>query len=222
MTVGADAKINYQTLAVNGLLPSRSAPGLSSRPKMVAFISPDDDLGMTSLLSDVAATMCALDKQTEVLHVDGGFQAGDGLAAEDIALLPEMSGIVDYLLVGLPSRPTPFARPILLNCDLIIVASSCKIEFLSATEKVVKALLYLGIDTEKVAGLLFDPEGILSSASLTDIRPYLEANLGLEIAGVVSFESSLGDRTSQDIETLAQYIVPHGRLKLEPAFSRAA
>jgi hypothetical protein len=221
MTVGAGAKINYQTLEVNGLLPSWSAPGLSSQPKIVAFISPDDDLGMTSLLSDVAAAMCALDKQAKVLHIDGGFQAGDGLAAEDTALLPEMSGVADYLLVGLPSRPTPFARHILLNCDLIIVASSCKIEFLSATENVVKALLYLGIDTEKVAGLLFDPEGILSSASLADIKPYLGAGLGIEMAGVVSYEYGSGERMARDIKALAQYIIPHDSPKLEPSFARA-
>jgi hypothetical protein len=202
-------------------LESWPATGLSSQPEIVAFISPDDDLGMNALLSDVAAAMCALDRQVKVLRIDGGSQAGDGLAAEDIELLPVMNGVADYLLVGLPSRPNPFAIAILLNCDLIIVASSCKIEFLSATENVVKALLYLGIDTEKVAGLLFDPEGILSSASLADIKPYLEDSLGLEMAGVVSFDSSSGDRTARDIEALAQYIIPHDSPKPEPALARA-
>jgi hypothetical protein len=221
MAVGADAKIDYQTLEVNGSLQSWSAPGLSTQPKIVAFISPDDDLQMTALLSDVAAAIGALGKQTKVLHIYGGYQGEDGLVTEGNELLPELSGVADYLLVNLPSRPTPFARPILLNCDLIIVASSCKIEFLSVAENVVKALLYLGIDTEKVAGLLFDPEGILSSASLADIKPYLEDCLGLEMAGVVSYESGSGDRMARDIEALAQYIIPHDSPKLEPMLTRA-
>jgi hypothetical protein len=221
MPVGANAKINYQTLEANRPLESWSAPGLSRQFKIVAFISPDDDLGMTALLPDVAAAICALDKQAKALHIDGGFQAGDGLAAEDIELLAEMSDVADYVLVGLSSRPTPFTREILLNCDLVIVVSSCKIEFLSATENVVKALLYLGIDTEKVAGLLFDPEGILSGASLADIKPYLEDCLGLEMVGVVSYESGSGDRMVRDIEALVQYIFPHDSPKLEPTLTGA-
>jgi hypothetical protein len=220
MPVGADEKIDYQTLEASSSLSSWLTSGSANQPKIVAFISPSDDLGMNGLLSVVAKAMSALDKQVKVIHVDGDSQDGDGLA-EDSEILLEMSGVADYLLVGLPSQLTTFAGEILINCDLIIVASSCKIEFLPETENVVKALLHLGIDTDKVAGLLFDPEGILSSASLADIRPYLEANLGLEIAGVVSFESGPSDRMSQDIETLAQYIVPHGNPELEMAFSRA-
>jgi hypothetical protein len=209
MPVDADEKIDYRTLVAN-----RSP----SQPEIIAFIGPGDDLGMAALLGNVAATMGALDQRVKVLHIDGESQAGNDLS-EDSEQLLEMTDAADYLLVELPSRPTPFARAVLLDCDLIIVAGSSKIEYLGATENVVKELLYLGIDTEKVAGLLFDPEGILSSASLADIKPYLQASLGIEIAGVVSFESGPGSRMSEDIAWLTQYIMPYSDGRLEPAFA---
>jgi hypothetical protein len=213
MPIGADKKIDYQTLEVNRSLESWLASGLSGQPKIVAFISPGDDLGMTALLSDVAAAISALDKRVNLV-----LDVKDDESPGDIELLREIS---DYLLVDLPSRPTPFARSVLLNCDLIIVASSCKIEFLSEVENVIKALLFLGIDTEKVAGVLVDPEGILSSASLAGIKPYLEASLGVEMAGVVSYESGSGSRTARDIEQLARYIMPRD-LEREAVISGAS
>jgi hypothetical protein len=220
MTVDADEKIDYRTLVVNKSLASWLASGSADQPEIIAFVSPGDDLGMAALLGNVAATMSVLNQRVKVFHVGGDSQAGNNLL-EDNERLREMSDAADYLLVELPSQPAPFARAVLLNCDLIIVASSCKIEYLGATENIVKELIYLGIDTEKVAGLLFDPEGILSSASLADIKPYLQASLGIEIAGVVSFESGPGSRMNEDIARLTQYIMPDSSRRLEPAFAGA-
>jgi hypothetical protein len=217
MPVDADEKIGYRNLVANGSLAPWLASGPTSQPEIIAFISPGDDLGMAALLGNVAAAISALDKRVKVLHINGEFQAENYLS-ENIEQLQERNNAADYLLVELPNRPTPFAGAVLLNCDLIIVASSCKIEYLGATENIVRELLYLGIETERVAGLLFDPEGIQSSASLADIKPYLRDSLGIEIAGVVSFESGPGSRMDEDIDRLAQYIMPYGSRRLEPAF----
>jgi Flp pilus assembly CpaE family ATPase len=192
----------------------RGNPKLSSQSKIVAFISSGDDLGMPAILSDVAAAISALDKQvTLVLDIDDGESPGY------IELLREMG---DYLLVDLPFKPTPFASSILSGCDLVIVASSCKLDNIDETMKLVKVLLFLGIDPEKVAAILVDPEGILPSASLADIKPYLETSLGIEMAGVVSFDarsrqpsyresqskipSGPDSQLARDIQQLAQYI----------------
>jgi hypothetical protein len=220
MPVEADEKIYYHSLVANKSLAPWSSSESASQPEIIAFISPGDDLGMAALLSNVAAAMGVLDQRVKVLHIDGESQAENYLS-EDSEQLREMTNAADYLMVELSSWPTPFAKAVLLICDLIIVTSSCKIEYLGATENIVRELLYLGIETERVAGLLFDPEGILSSASLADIKPYLRDSLGIEIAGVVSFESGPGSRMDEDIAQLAQYIMPYSDRRPEPAFATA-
>jgi len=125
----------------------------------------------------------------------------------------------DFLLVGLPFRPCPSAWSVLSGCDLVIVAGSCQFEYLSEAENIVKALLYLGIGTERVAGIIVDPEGILSSESLAGIEPYLESVLDIRMAGAVSLGS--GTRPSRDIERLARFIMPRVRPAEEPALSGA-
>jgi Flp pilus assembly CpaE family ATPase len=257
------------------------ATKISNQSKIVAFISASDDLEMTTLLSDVAAAISALDKQVilvnatpgqrsgknqaeaasprdsrviletatsnngktpsvcEVLpsgirvpSIDGDSESKDSVVTGDIELLHKLSAVADYLLVDLPFKPTPFARSILSSCDLIIVASSCKFDNINETVNVVKGLLFLGITAEKIAAILVDPEGILPSTALAGIKPYLEASLGIELAGVVSFDtkdhqlsylesqpiihSSPGSQLARDIKQIAQYIVPHGSQKQEP------
>jgi hypothetical protein len=201
MPAGVNDKIDYQTLMVDSWL----APELPTTPKIIAFINSSDNLGK-ELMSGVAAAISAREKQVRELHIDGDSESGDGLAVENIESLQAVSGFADYLLVDLPFRPTPFARSFLSDCDLVIVASSCKFDFLSEAENIVKVLLFLGIDAEKVAGVVVDPEGILSSASLSDIKPYLGASLGIEMAGVVSFGPDAEGQLEHDIEQLVQYI----------------
>jgi DNA-binding response OmpR family regulator len=262
------------------------AQKLSGQSKIVAFISSSNDLGMTTILSDVAAAIASLNKQVtlvdvapgqrngknrveassprtgrviletdtsnnektpsvcevlpsgiRVLHIDGDSESKDSVATGNIELLLKLSDVADYLLVDLPFKPTPFARSILSSCDLIIVASSCKLDNIYETKNVVKVLLFLGITAEKMAAVLVDPEGILPSASLAGIKPYLEVNLGIEMAGVVSFDakvhqlsylesqsiiqSSPGSQLAQDIKQIAQYIVSHSNQKQELVRSRA-
>jgi hypothetical protein len=196
MPAGVNDSTEYQTSTVEPWL----AP---EKPKIVAFISSSDNAG-TELLSGLAAAISARDERARVLCIDG--DDGDEMAAENIESLQTMSGVADYLLVDLPFRPTPFARSVLAGCDLVILASSCKFDFLSEAEDIVKVLLFLGIAAEKVAGVVVDPEGILSSASLADIKPYLEASLGIKMAGVVSFGVNMESQLDRDIEQLVRYI----------------
>ncbi|OGO07531.1 MAG: hypothetical protein A2Y92_05595 [Chloroflexi bacterium RBG_13_57_8] len=257
---------------------------LSGQTRIIAFIGSSEHLGMTSIITDLAGGIAALDKQVtlvdvacgkteaknpagthaaitervvletgagdkekapsvcevlpsgiSILHIDG--DAGEDPAAANIELLRKMGDTADFLLIELPFKPTPFARAVLAESDLIMVASSCKLDDIYETKNVVKVLLFLGIAPEKTAALLVDPEGMLPSASLEGIRPYLETNLGMEMAGAVSFDakarqlsyleshplvqSNPGSQLAQDIRQLAQFIISRRRRQQEPVQSRA-
>ena len=192
MPVGIGSRTEYQ-------IATAEAWPVPERTKIIVFISTGDNEG-TELLSGLAAAIAAGNRKVRVLRADGDSETRDGLEG-DIELLQ-----ADYLLVDLPFRPTPFARSVLSVCDLVIVAGSCKIDFLSEAENIVKVLLFLGVDPERVAGVLVDPEGILSSASLAEIKPYLESSLDIKMAGVISFGSAPEGQPELDIERLVQYI----------------
>jgi|GEM_PF-5970876 len=193
MPVGIGSRTEYQ-------IATAEAWPVPERTKIIAFISTGDNEG-TELLSGLAAAIAAGDRKVMVLRATGDSEVGNGLLEEDIELLE-----ADYLLVDLPFRPTPFARSVLGVCDLVIVPSSCKIDFLSEAESIVKELLFLGVEPKRVAGILVDPEGILSSASLAEIKPYLESSLDIKMAGVISFGSAPEGQPELDIERLVQYI----------------
>jgi hypothetical protein len=198
MPAGISDRTDYQISTVE----SWPAP---QKTRIIAFISSSENAGR-ELLSGVAAAISARAERARVLIFDSESLAGDETEAENTGSLQAARGIADYLLVDLPFRPTSFARSVLAASDLVLVASSCKFDFLSEAEDIVKVLLFLGIAAEKVAGVVVDPDGILSSASLADIKPYLEANLGIEMAGVVSFGADAGDELDRDIEQLVRYI----------------
>jgi Flp pilus assembly CpaE family ATPase len=211
------------------------APGQRSGKSRVEAASPGTNrviLETEPSNNEEIPSVCeVLPSGIKVLHVDGDSKSKDGVATGNIELLHKMGDVADYLLVGLPFKPTLFARSILSSCDLIIVASSCKLDNFYETKNVIKMLLFLGITTEKIAAVLVDPEGILPSESLAGIGPYLEAHLGIKLAGVVSFDARVhplpylksqpiiqfdsGSQLALDIKQIAQYITSHSRQKRE-------
>ena len=197
MTIDTPEKIDYQ----------RPAAALSSRPRVVAFIGSSDNAAMDTLLSGLADALSAPGRRVALVE-----------SPESIEMMGGTDS-ADFLLVDLPFRPGPFTGSVLAGCDLVIVAGSCKFEFLPEAENIVKGLLYLGIDTEKVAGVVVDPDGILSSESLAGLGPYLESVLGIEMAGAVSLEP--GTKPSRDIERLARHIMPRLAPAVMPALSGA-
>jgi CheY-like chemotaxis protein/cellulose biosynthesis protein BcsQ len=170
-----------------------------------------------------------------LLHVEDNSGPEDDAKAGTIELLHKLSDATDYLLVDLPLKPTPLARTILSRCDLVVIASSCRFENIYGIKNIITVFNFLGIPPEMMAAVLVDPEGTLPSASLTGIRPYLESNLGIQLAGAVSFDvksqqlsdlegqsiiqSSPGSQFAQDITQIARYIVGYGGPTTEPARS---
>jgi DNA-binding response OmpR family regulator/cellulose biosynthesis protein BcsQ len=166
-----------------------------------------------------------------VLHIDETSRTEDSPAAGGLELMLKLGETTDYLLVDLPWVPTPFVRSILSGCSLIVIASSCRFDNIYEIKNVITVFRFLGIPPEIMAAILVDPEGTFPSVSLASIKPYLEGNLGIELAGAVSFDarahqlsylesqpiilSSPGSQLANDIKQIARYIVAHGSLKRE-------
>lgn len=176
-----------------------------TEPKIIAFVSSEEHLGMPAILSGLAAAISALDSQ--LVLVDG--------ATGEIGLR-NGTGEFDYVLVDIPFEPAPFAGAVLSGCDLVMVACSCKLDYIDAANNIVKGLLFLGIAPEKTAALLVDPEGMLSGASLDGCRTYVETSLGIKMAGGISFDAKAGE-ISPDFLKLADYILARARRVKEPA-----
>jgi CheY-like chemotaxis protein/MinD-like ATPase involved in chromosome partitioning or flagellar assembly len=168
-----------------------------------------------------------------LLHIDDTSSPEVVAPAAPVELLPEMGDAADYLLVDLPFQPTPFARSVLSSCGLVVIASSCRFDNIYDITNVIKVFRFLGIGMETMAALLVDPEGAYPSVSLAGIKPYLEGNLNIELAGAVSFDarvhqlsyletqpiilSSPGSQLAQDIRQIARYVVSHAGLEKAPA-----
>jgi hypothetical protein len=84
----------------------------------------------------------------------------------------------------------------------------------------------------KTAAVLIDTEGTFPVASLSSIKPYFEANLGIDLAGVISFDAKVyqlsylesqpiirsGQNTqfTQNIRQIARYILSHNSKTIDP------
>jgi hypothetical protein len=84
--------------------------------------------------------------------------------------------------------------------------------------------------------VLVDPEGNLPGLSLGNIKPYIEANLGITLAEVISFDAKISQlfyldsqpliqtqpnqRFSQDIKQIARFIINRKYAGVEPPTGR--
>jgi len=166
---------------------------------IIAFVSLEEHLRIPSLLSRLASAISALDGQV----------ARVGEPAGEIRL-QSRTGEFDHVLVDVPFKRSPSVGAVLSGCDLIIVACSCKLDYIDAAKDIVKELLFLGITPDKTAALLVDPAGMLPGAALDELRGYLENSLGVEMAGGISLNTEDGE-TSRDFLELADYIMDRAR-----------
>ena len=79
---------------------------------------------------------------------------------------------------------------------------------------------------------MIDPEGDFPDTALSSIKPYFEANLGIDLAGVISFDAKVyqlsylesqpiiksgqNSEFAQNIRQIAQYILSHNISKKDP------
>lgn len=262
-------------------LVSKKAAG---KAKTIAFIRPDESLGTTMILANVAAVFLEQGKQVtlvdmatnqrdssqdtifsqspgrviletvstsntktepaievlpsgvRILHVDDASKHEGDTSEHSISLLQNIGKVNDYLLVDLTLKSTPFSRTILTNCDLVVVLSDYKISDIAKTKNTVTLLLFLGITPEKIAMLLVDMEGKFPSVSLGNVKPYMEVNLGITLAGAISYDAKMHQlsyldnppiiqanpdcKLAQDIKQIAQYITAYSYTKQQPRQSK--
>jgi Flp pilus assembly CpaE family ATPase len=140
-----------------------------------------------------------------------------------VEIIQKMGMVNDYLLIDVPFKVSSLSRSILSHSSLCIIVSDYRINKIAETYSMATSLGFLGVTPEKMAAILVDKEGKYSSTSLLSGKPYLEANLGITLAGVVSFDvnmyrlsyldsqsivrASPNSQLVRDINTIAQYIL---------------
>jgi two-component system alkaline phosphatase synthesis response regulator PhoP len=165
-----------------------------------------------------------------VLHITESADESDSTSS--IELMHGMSGATDYLLVDLPFKPSPFTKSVLATCELAVIASGYKLKDISEIHNIVKLLSFSGVAPVKTAAILIDTEGTFPAASLSSIKPYFEANLGIDLAGVISFDAKVyqlsylesqpiirsgqNSQFAQNIRQIARYILSHNVSKIDP------
>jgi DNA-binding response OmpR family regulator/cellulose biosynthesis protein BcsQ len=176
--------------------------------------------------ADRAEPACeVLPSGIRVLHITESADEGDAASSHSIELLHGMSGATDYLLVDLPFKPSPFTKSVLATCELTVIVSGYKLKDISEIHNIVRLLSFSGVTPVKIAAILIDTEGTFPAASLSSIKPYFEANLGIDLAGVISFDAKVyqlsylesqpiiksgqNSQFAQSIRQIARYILSH-------------
>jgi DNA-binding response OmpR family regulator/cellulose biosynthesis protein BcsQ len=168
---------------------------------------------------------------TRILHIVECSGETDEAMNNSLEMLRGMSGTTDYLLVDLPFKPSPLTKLLLTSCELAVIASGYKLKDIAEIANIVRLLNFSDVPSSRIAALLVDTEGTFPATSLSSIKPYFEANLGIALAGVISFDakvyqlsylenqpiikSGLNGPFAQNIRQIARYIITHNALKQE-------
>ena len=167
-----------------------------------------------------------------VLHVDEMYDGKNGVTDNSLDLIQKIGKTNDYLLVDLPLKPARFTSSMLTGSDLTIIMSDYRLNYILAAKNTVTLLGFLGIMPEKMAAVLVDPEGKYPNLTTTNLKPYIEANLGITLAEVISFDAKIyqlfyldsqpiiqtnpNQKLTQDIRQIARYIVTFNYASQEP------
>jgi len=245
-----------------------------AQSKTIAFVSSSKNLGMTTILANLATAIAEREKRVilidtvagqssgggqdevdspyigsviletdssgsesaepsyevlssgiRILHIDEDNGHDDDKSAKQVEIIQKMGLVNDYLLIDVPFKVSDLSRSILSHSSLCIIVSDYRINQIAEIYSMAKSLGFLGITPDRIAAILVDTEGKYSSTSLLSGKPYLEANLGITLAGVVSFDvnmyrlsyldsqsivsSSPNSQLVRDINTIAQYILTY-------------
>lgn len=238
----------------------------------IAFVNSGDNLGLTTILANLATAIAECEKRVILIDIVGGHTPGDrcdkpdgpdtgsiiletdstgsgnaepnyevlpsGIrilhidedtghddekSARQVEIVQKMGLVNDYLLIDVPFKVSDLNRSILSHSSLCIIVSDYRITRLAEIYSMATSLKFLGVTPERMAVILVDTEGRHSSTSLLSSKPYIEANLGITLAGVVSldvdmyrlsyldsqsiFNASPNSQLVRDINTIAQFIL---------------
>jgi DNA-binding response OmpR family regulator len=127
----------------------------------------------------------------KVLHCDELNTADEEVSARCITTIRQTCRNNDFVLMDMPLNATPAAASILKYSDLKVVVSDYRLAGVMEIQQTISLFRYLGIRTEETAAVLVDPEGEVPGLTLNGIKPYIEANLGISLAEVLSFDAKM-------------------------------
>ena len=165
-----------------------------------------------------------------ILHIDTVLE--DEASAANINLIQKVCKNNDYVLFDLPLYPTPFTTSILKNSSLTVIMSDYRLTNIPDIQNTVTLFRFLGMKLEEIAAVLVNPEGEMPGLSLGNVKPYIEANLGITLAEVICYDDKLcqmffldsqpfiqsnpNQKFSLDIKQLAKYIMAFNYNRAEP------
>lgn len=171
-----------------------------------------------------------------VLHIDDVFNGQNNASESSLDLVQKIGKANDYLLVDLLLKPNYFTNSMLKSSDLIMILSDYRIDNLLAVKNTVTLLQFLGIAPGKIALVLVDPEGKTKNLTVANMKPYVEANLGITLVEVVSFDARMyqlfyldsqpviqsnpNQKLAQDLKQIARYIATYSYTKQESKQSK--
>ena len=166
-----------------------------------------------------------------VLHIDDVFNGQTSASESSLDLVQKIGKANDYLLVDLLLKPNHFTSSMLMKSDLIMILSDYRVDSLMEVKNTVTLLQFLGIAPGKIAMVLIDPEGKNKSLTAANMKPYIEASLGITLVEVVSFDTRMyqlfyldsqpviqsnpNQKLAQDLKQIARYIATYSYAKQE-------
>ena len=171
-----------------------------------------------------------------VLHIDDVFNGQNSESENSLDLVQKIGKANDYILVDLLLKPNYFTNSMLISSDLIMILSDYRIDNLLAVKNTITLLQFLGIALGKIALVLVDPEGKTKNLTVANMKPYVEANLGITLVDVVSFDARMhqlfyldsqpviqsnpNQKLAQDLKQIARYIATYSYTKQESKQSK--
>jgi CheY-like chemotaxis protein/MinD-like ATPase involved in chromosome partitioning or flagellar assembly len=173
-----------------------------------------------------------------VLHVDDVSDDVNGASETSLDLIQKIGKSNDYLLVDLLLKPNHFTASMLKSSDLVMILSDYRIDSLVNTRNTVTLLNFLGITAEKMAVVLADPDGRNQNLTAANMKAFVEANLGIMLVEVVSFDAKMyqlfyldsqpviqsnpNQKLAQDLKRIARYIATYSYAGQEPRQTKKA
>jgi CheY-like chemotaxis protein/MinD-like ATPase involved in chromosome partitioning or flagellar assembly len=196
-----------------------------------------DSSGNSSGNDSQGSDVITLPSGMRVLHINQTPNVQDVIADGGFDLIKRIGKNCEYLLVISSLMPTTFTKSLLTGSDLVILMNDYRVENIVGTKNTITLLSFLGIKPEKIATLLVDPEGKQPNLTVANLKPYIEANLGITLAEVISYDAKIyhssymdnqtiiqsnqNPKLAQDIRQIARYIITYNYTKedLKPLVS---
>ncbi len=139
-----------------------------------------------------------------VLQINQAADAKEVIADGGFELVKRIGKNNEYLLVISPLKSTSFTKSLLTGSDLVFIMSDYRVENVVGTKNTITLLGFLGINPEKIATVLVDPEGKNPNLTTANLKLYMEVNLGVTLAEVISYDAKVYQQSYLDSQTIIQ------------------